>query len=285
MILITGGSGKTGKAILQALVRMGKPVRIMVHREEQGEPLLNLGASQVVVGDLLRPSDLEEAMRGIEAIYHICPNVNPHELEIGRLAIAAAQKMGVNRFVYHSVLHPQTEGMPHHWLKMRVEEKLLESGLDYTILQPAAYMQNILGQWGKITQEGKYPVPYTVHARLSMVDLGDVAEVAAKVLTETGHANAIYELSGSEAYSQEEVARVIGKCLGKPVQAVQLPLDQWESQARSGGMGEYALTTLLNMFRYYDRFGFTGNPNVLSMLLGRPPTTFEGFLNRAIHAM
>jgi uncharacterized protein YbjT (DUF2867 family) len=116
--------------------------------------------------------------------------MNPAEVEIGEGVIVAACAAGVEHVVYHSVLHPQTEAMPHHWSKLRVEEKLFESGLAYTILQPAAYMQNVLAYWEAIMEHGVYPVPYAVEARLSMVDLEDVARSAALILTEPGHIGA-----------------------------------------------------------------------------------------------
>jgi uncharacterized protein YbjT (DUF2867 family) len=129
---------------------------------------------------------LDQAVQDVRVIYHICPNVSPDELSIGRTAIAAARKAGVEHFVFHSVLHPQAESMPHHWQKLRIEEQLLESGLPYTILQPAVYMQNILVHWQTILSKGTYPVPYPVETRLSYVDLEDVAHIAAMVLTESG---------------------------------------------------------------------------------------------------
>ena len=82
--------------------------------------------------------------------------------------------------------------MPHHWKKLRVEEMLFESRLPYTILQPATYMQNLLAYWCKIHEEGIFQLPYSVETRLSMVDLNDVAQAAAIVLTEPGHVGATY---------------------------------------------------------------------------------------------
>ena len=198
------------------------------------------------------------------------------------MVIAAARSAGVEHFVYHSVLHPQVEAMPHHWLKMRVEEQLFESGLSYTILQPAAYMQNVLAQWNSIVQEGIYPVPYRVETRLGMVDLDDVAEAAAIVLTEAGHAGATYELAGAEALSQIEVAAVLADCLGRPVRAETVAIETWEQRARASGLGDYQVKTLVKMFRYYEQHDFWGNPRVLGWLLGRPPTTFAGFCRKAL---
>ena len=203
---------------------------------------------------------------------------------MGQVAIDAAREEGVGRFVYHSVLHPQVEAMPHHWQKMRVEERLFASGLGYTILQPAAYMQNVLAQWESVVRNGVYEVPYGIETRLGMVDLADVAEVAAQVLTEPGHIGAIYELSGPEALTQRQVAEVLGRRLGRPVEAQQVPLAAWEERARAAGMGDYQGQTLLHMFRYYDRHGFWGNPRVLGWLLGRAPGSFEAFIARVVEA-
>jgi uncharacterized protein YbjT (DUF2867 family) len=95
-----------------------------------------------------------------------------------RTVVAAALAKGVSRFVYHSVLHPQIEAMPHHRAKMRVEEMLFASGLELTILQPAAYMQNILGARRSVIHDGVFRVPYPVETRLSLVDLHDLADAA-----------------------------------------------------------------------------------------------------------
>ncbi len=284
MILITGAAGKTGRAVIRALVSRGQSVRALVRRPEQVRPVKELGVQEVVTGDLGDPAAVEQAVRGSRAIYHICPNMHPDEAAIGQVIIAAARSAGVQHFVYHSVLHPQAEAMPHHWLKMRVEEQLFESGLSYTILQPAAYMQNVLVQWNSIAQEGIYPVPYRVETRLGMVDLDDVADAAAAVLIEAGHAGATYELAGAEALSQIEVASVLADCLGRPVRAEAVPIETWEQRARASGLVGYQIETLIEMFHYYEQHGFWGNPHVLGWLLGRPPTTFAAFCRRVLES-
>jgi uncharacterized protein YbjT (DUF2867 family) len=224
---------------------------------------------------------VDQATQGVRAVYHICPNVSPDEVVLGEIAITAAQRAGVEHFVYHSVLHPQVEAMPHHWQKLRVEERLFESGLPYTILQPAAYMQNVLALWDQIVEQGIYPVPYAAETRLGMVDLEDVAEAAATVLTEPEHVGATYELAGAEVLSQVQVASTLGQQLGRPVRAECVPLEVWERRARGSGLGDYQIEALTKMFRYYEQHGFWGNPRVLSWLLGRPPTAFAAFVQRS----
>jgi NAD(P)H dehydrogenase (quinone) len=282
VILVTGAAGKTGQAVIKALVARRQPVRALVRRDEQTQIVKSLGAKEAIAGDMRDATTLKKAARDAYAIYHICPNVSPEEIHIGKTAIAAARETGVERFVFHSVMHPQTEAMTHHWDKLRVEEALFESGLAYTILQPSSYMQNVLGGWKAIVERGVYTVPYTVEARMSMVDLDDVAQAAAVVLTDPGHLGATYELAGPEALAQTQVAEILSKHLKRPVRAERITIDAWTLQARGSGMGEYQIETLIKMFHYYDRNGFRGNPHTLTSLLGREPTKFETFVKRAM---
>ena len=280
MILITGAAGKTGRAIIQALAKRGETVRALVHRPDQVASLKVLGADDVLVGDLLDQSVIQQAVQDVRAIYHIAPNVSPDEMAFGKNIIAAAQSADVERFVFHSVLHPQIEAMPHHWQKMRVEELLFESGLPFTILQPTAYMQNVLASWKQIVENGRYRVPYSTETRLSLVDLADVAEAAALVLSGPGYGGATIELVGTLAMSQAAIAQTLADLLERPVEAEVMSLEEWERVARASGLGDYQVLTLMKMFGYYERHGFTGNSNALKCLLGRRPTSFAEFVKR-----
>jgi NAD(P)H dehydrogenase (quinone) len=278
MILVTGSSGKTGRIVLQALAKRDVQVRALIHRADQELSIRSLGAQEVICGDMRSPQVMQQAVEGVHAIYHIPPNMHPEEVAIGQQIIEAALAAKVSHFVYHSVLKPQVEAMPHHWNKMRVEEILIASQLPYTILQPAAYMQNILANWDSILEKGEYPVPYPASTRLSLVDLVDVALAASIVLTETGHHFAIYELAGTNGISQTRVATILSEELQRQVQVCSIPVNEWEKQARASGLGSYQVETLVKMFRYYQEYGFEGNPRVLTWLLGRPPRSIQDFI-------
>ncbi|MCZ0937892.1 MAG: NmrA family NAD(P)-binding protein [Caldilineaceae bacterium] len=279
MILVTGAAGKTGRAVLEALAQTGRPARAWVRRSEQAH---DLPATETVAGDLADARLWKEACLGVDALYLICPNMYPRELEVGRLAMEAARTAGVKRFVYHSVLHPQTEEMPHHWQKLRVEEEIFRGGLSFTILQPCAYMQNVVAYLDDIVTKGRYVVPYNIRARFALVDLTDVASAAARILTESGHEGATYELAGPENLSSEEIARAFADRLQRPVEAVERSVESWESSANAGGMHSETTGFLAAMFRYYDRYGLIGNGNVLGWLLGRHPTSFTQFVTRVV---
>lgn len=256
-------------------------MRAFVHSPSQTSTLKALGAEEVSTGDLRDPAAVERAIQGVRAIYHLAPNVSPDELSIGQNVIAAAQSAGVERFVFHSVFHPQVEAMPHHWLKSRVEELVFRSGLSFTILQPIMYMQNALGPWDQILS-GSYPVPYAVETRLGLVDLEDVAEGAAIVLTQPGHDAETIEMVGTPAMTQFQIAEVLSRQLGHPVAAESVPRETWERKALASGMGDYQRSTLMKMFAYYETYGFSGNPNALRALLQRQPTLFEDFIKRIV---
>jgi NAD(P)H dehydrogenase (quinone) len=280
MILITGAGGKTGKAVLKALVARSASVRAFVRNPAHESALKMIGAREVVIGAMDDPQALARATDGVEAIYHICPNVSPHEMSFATALIAAATGSSVSRFVYHSVLHPQIEAMPHHWNKLRVEEMLFSSKLDITILQPTAYMQNSLAEWDRMVRDGIYRVPYPIDTRLSLIDLEDVAEAAAIVLTNASHSSATYELVGTPPLSQIEIADAFSRALKKPVRAEAETVESWDARAHGAGMEDHARETLAKMFRAYARDGLKGNPNVLGWLLGRPPASLENFIER-----
>ncbi len=279
-ILVTGAAGKTGQAILGALAHRQKDVRALVYRESQAALAQVSGATEVVIGDIRQKTSLMEAIAGCQAIYHICPNMAADELAIGKSVIAEARRTNIQHFVYHSVLHPQTEKMAHHWQKMRVEELLFESGLNFTILQPAPYMQNILAYWSSITRKGLLALPYHSDTIINMVDLNDVAAAAAGIIGNAGHFQATYELCGRENFSQRELAQMLSEALGRPVKNQFMDRELWADTARRNGMGEYQVETLLAMFRYYEQFHFKGNPFILEQLLERPVAGFVDFLQR-----
>lgn len=209
--------------------------------------------------------------------------MSPDEFAIGKLVINEARKAGVEHFVYHSVLHPQVEKMNHHWQKLRVEELLFESGLPFTILQPAPYMQNLLASWKSITEEGILRIPYSVNSKFSFIDLEDLAEVAKIIVTEVNHKNSIYELVGTLPMSNVEAAEIFEHVLKRKVRAEKEEIRDWKP--RASGLSEYAIENLVRMFEYYDQWGLVGNPNVLRWILKREPNSIEIFIRRALREL
>jgi uncharacterized protein YbjT (DUF2867 family) len=279
MILVTSASGHVGTAIVRALIRAGKPVRAFVHSEDGRRQLSEIGVTDVVVGDLFEESQLSAAFVGVDKVFHIGPPEHPRELGIGQAMIDLAKQHGVSQFVYFSVLHPFVSSLRHHWNKLLVQEYLVDSGMPYTILNPTMFMQSPQ----RALQSGTLALPYSSDQPMSVVDLGDVTEVALKVLTEQTHLRAVYDLVGDQPLSGRDMAQIIARVSGKAIEVQQLPLEAVMSRMpRDTPIEQYGADSLERMFGYYSRHGLTGSPNVLGWLLGRMPTSYEAFVRSSL---
>lgn len=279
-VLVTGAGGKTGRAVIAALRDHGIPVRAFVRDPDRHADLASRDDVEVVAGDQRDVDDLVTALDGCAGVYAIAPNVTPDEVAMGEAVIAAGRATGRIRVVYHSVLDPFEPAMPHHADKGRVEDLLRSSGLPATILRPNAYLQN-LDAYLEDIRAGSYRVPYGVDRGLSMVDLREIAEVAARALAGdlpagVGRSVTAHELSGPHAVSPADVARVAADILGRPVVAQRQDPDDWA--AANAHLPAEVRRRLRAMFRYYDRCGFHGDPGPLAQLLERPPGDLRTYL-------
>jgi uncharacterized protein YbjT (DUF2867 family) len=268
MILVTAAGGMTGLAVTAALRRRGLPVRALVRGRRAAAELAVLGA-EVVVGPLRDDDATAAALRGCGALYLIWPNFDADELAGATRLAQRACEAGVGRLVYHSVLRPQLERMPHHWQKLRVEEFLDTLDVDRRVVQPCAYLDNVGGQLDVVRRTGRFPSPWGVGSRLSYVDLRDVADAAAVLLTRDGLDGGTFELCGPQALDAEDIAAALARRLGHVVRAVDAP---------PAAAADHAGRCLALMSDHYREFGFTGPPFVLEALLGRPARTLDDYV-------
>jgi len=283
VILVTAANGRTGRSVVRTLARAGHRVRAFDISTDV-EQLVDEGAAEALVGDLLDPDDLRRAVEGVKAVVHIGPPMHPREAEMGHGVVAAARQAGVEHFVQFSVTHPQLEPLLNHQAKLAVERVLLLSRMPFTILQPMHYMQNI--DVARVVADGILRQPYSLDTRLAHVDLEDVTEVAAKVVGEgRHHHHATYELCGDDFLNAHELAQAISAESGRPVAAEQVPFPAGATAGpRPSEEDDYRLDALFRLFDHYGRYGITGNPNVLGWLLGRRPTSFAEYVRRSLAA-
>ena len=270
MIVVTAAGGQTGSAVVRALWSRGERVRALVGRS-QPSPELTALSGDVASIDLTDPASVEPLLAGADALYLIWPNFDPGETAGAVALLAAARRAGVGRVVYHSVLRPQARTMPHHAAKDRVEEALDSSGLTWRVLQPCAYADNLDGQLTDVAESGTFGSPWGLTQAQSLVDLRDVADAAAVLLTEDGLDGGTFEAVGPEPLTAPRIAELMGERLGREVRAVDV--------VPSGPVpDEYAARCSRLMFDHYRAHGFTGSPRVLEALLGRPARTFADHL-------
>jgi uncharacterized protein YbjT (DUF2867 family) len=281
-ILVTGASGKTGQRMVTSITKKGGTARAFVRRPEAGDPLKQAGAAEIAIGDLMDQESLRLAMTGAGQVLHICPPMHPKEDVIARTMIGLALELGINRFVLYSVLHPLLVDVPHHNRKLEAERALVDSGLSYTILQPSRYMQHLAIIWKTVLAKGVHSMPFGTTARISLVDLADLAEATARILTEPGHEAATYQLAGPDALSQDDCASIISSVLGRPIRAAAKPIEEFRLDAVAAGMPAERIETMIKMNAHYNSHGLIGNSNVLHWLLGRNPTKFVEFVLREL---
>ena len=272
MIVVTAAGGPTGSAVVRALWARGLHVRGLVGGS-QPRPELTALSAEVVAADLRQPSTVEPLLEGAAALYLIWPNFDPAETEGATALLAAARRAGVARVVYHSVLRPQARSMPHHAAKDRVEEALDAGGLRWRVLQPCAYADNLDGRLADAAATGVLRSPWGLDQAQSLVDLRDVADAAAVLLTEDGLDGGTFEAVGPEPLDAPRLARLLSEHVGRDVRA--------EDAVPEGPVPppeEYAAHCARLMFDHYRAHGFTGSPRVLEALLGRPARPYHEHL-------
>lgn len=282
MLLITAANGNQGKLLVPKLLAAGVPFRACVQSDRSEAVLRALGVQDVVVGDLTDREVLSRALTGVEIVYYIGPVLHPAEREMGLAAVEMAEAAGVRHFVFSSALHAITTALIQHEIKRDVEERLLSSTMEFTILQPSNYMLPL--KMRPVFREHVFRLSWSLDRRQSLVDLHDVTDVAFKVLTERDrHWGATYELVGEGRYTAHDLGDIISDVLGRPILVEEIDGDTYlraaVGDADPAGMPHQA-RVLRAITAYYSSHDFVGNSNVLTWLLGRRPTGFATFVRR-----
>jgi uncharacterized protein YbjT (DUF2867 family) len=279
MILVTAAHGNQGRLLIPRLISSHAAVRAWVRSEASAQALRRAGVEEVVVGDMTDQDTMARAFNGVEKVYHIGPSLHPKEKEIGIAAIDVARGAGVKHFVYSSVLHAITTDFVQHEVKRDVEEYLLSSGLEFTILQPANYMLPL--RLKSAFEQSVFRLYWSLDRRQSMVDLADVTEVAAMVLDDTDrHAGATYELVAPGRHTAYDIAEIISSVVGRDISTELIDPEMYIAQFLGINPDPYQVRGARAISARLSTHDFIGNPNVLTWLLGRQPTTFAQFTRK-----
>lgn len=276
MILVTGAGGVVGTAVVEALAREGAPVRLAHHSEQKAAAARARGQDALAV-DFARPDTLAPALEGVEALFLLGAG-GESQIQGESNVVEAAERAGVRHVVKLSVWRAKEEAYQFARIHRKVEQTIEKSGLTYTFLRPNGFMQNFLTYMGASIRQGDAFHQPAADARISHVDVRDIARVAARALRERGHEGKAYELSGPAALSYAEAAAVLSRVLERPIRYVALS----DEDARGGMVGagipaDYA-DALVDLNRLYRTgAGAALSPDVQSVT-GREPGTFEQFV-------
>ena len=275
-ILVTGGTGNVGGAVVSELLKRGADVRVLARK--QPEPGKLPAGVEVSIGDLLDPVSVEQAMQGVDKLF-LLNAVVTDELTQALIAYDIAKKVGLKHVTYLSVFKvEQFRDVPHFASKLAVESTLREFGVPYTILRPAYYIQNDVNLKDALLGAGVYPMPIGI-VGIATADVQDIAEAAAISLTEEGHDGQTYDIVSPTMISGPGNAALWSKMLGKEIKYTGHNFDQWEQTMRAR-MPSWSAFDLRMMLQGYFERGFASTETEvarLTKLLGRAPRSYEDF--------
>jgi uncharacterized protein YbjT (DUF2867 family) len=276
MILVTGATGKTGRALVQELVSMGVAVRAVVRDRAKAADIAAAGA-EIAVADLSRAETLASILVGIDKAY-LMTAADPQQVLLHSNFIRAAKQAGVRHIVRHSVrgADPDSPVKLGRWHAISQKE-LEDSGMVWTHLQPVYNMQNFLTFAATIQSQGAFYAPMRDGA-LSMVDARDVAAVAATTLVDDiHHRRKTYLITGPEALTFAEAAEQLSAVLGKPVRYMDISREDARKALLHRGVPEWYIEDLLGFYDFYSTGAGAAVSDVVARTTGHPGRRFHQF--------
>ena len=273
-VLVVGGTGTVGTAVIDRLRASGHQARVMTRSADRARQLP--ADVEAVIGDLERPETLPAAFEGVDAAF-LNAALARTETAQGLAGVAAAKAAGVGRLVYMSVVMPTgSERIPHFASKIPVEHAVQASGLAWTILRPNNFFQNDAWLKEAITNVGVYPQPLGDRG-VNRVDVRDIAEATVNAITRG--VGGIVPLNGPRGLTGDDTARVYTEALGRPVRYAGNDLDRWAAQAASM-FPEWLVGDLRIMYEFFVENGAHASGRDFAVqedLLGHAPRPFEAF--------
>jgi uncharacterized protein YbjT (DUF2867 family) len=273
-ILITGVTGNIGGAVIDHLLTQKATVRGLVRDPKKATHLESQGV-ELAIGDFSKPDRLDAVLQGIEAAFLMMPN-DAHQVELECNFIDAAKRAGVRHIVKLSVLRSGEVPSTFQQWHRQIEEYLEQSGVAWTHLRPNMFMQNMRWFAQTIAQQGVF-YHSIGDTKISHVDGQDVAAVAAVCLSQPGHENQAYDLTGAEAISFAQIASTFAKVLNRPVQYVQVSPAEFKAARLANGEPEWYLDAEAQLFGCWQAGAGSAITPTIAALLDRSPNSFEAF--------
>jgi len=274
-ILVTGATGTIGSEVVKALAaKPGVTVRVGVRSAAKAEKLL--AANVVPVDfDYDRPETIAAAVQGADRVFLLTP-FTENQVALAKALIDAAKAAGVKHLVKLSAIGADIEPGIQLGRWHREIEKLVEaSGISYTVLRPASFMDNYIN-FSPPGPDGNIYLPLGTGA-VSYIDARDIAAVAAAVLTEEGHYGKAYDLTGPEALTMAEVAKAIGEASGRDVHYVDVPEEAAKKAMLDMQMPAWMVDAMMELHGIC-KAGYAGGISPLvEKLTGQKPRSFAQF--------
>ncbi len=267
-VLVIGATGKTGRRLVPLLLAGGHRVRAATRR-----PAAAPDGAVPVRFDWADETTHGPALEGAEAVYLVTPELRLDHAEVVIPFVARAREAGVRRVVFLSV-RGIDQGPDNDFL--RVERALAESGMEWTVLRPTWFTQNFTeGAFAPAPHNGFSIIACAGEGRIPFIDTEDIAAVAAAALTGDGHHGQIYDLSGPEAITFGEAARILGEHAGRDIPYVDVPAEDFGAALRGAGLPDDYAALLVMMLQVAAAGHEAAISDGVARALGREATSVE----------
>jgi uncharacterized protein YbjT (DUF2867 family) len=282
MILVTGGTGTSGAAIVRALLDRAERPRVLARDPEKAAALLGDDV-EIARGDTNDPASLDAALEGVDRALLLSPSV-PQLAQLEANFVDAAKRAGVERIVKFSVIGAD----PNHAIRFQrqhaeSEQRLKASGIAWTMLRPTFFLQNLLGLRHSI-RSGAIHMP-TGNGRASHVDVRDIAAVAAAALTEPGHEGKAYDITGPASLSYADIAAILTRVLGHDVKHVDVTPDAARQALLGAGIPQWNVDGINELSAGVKDGIFDVVTTVVRDVGGKDPITPEQFIREHAGAL
>lgn len=283
MIVVTGATGRTGRHVVRNLVSAGVPVRAMTRSPERASALPELAGADLVPGDPAQPETLEAAFAGADKMF-LLPPPAAHWEQAEAHMVRAARRAGVRHVVKLSIIRLQPDPPSLIFQFHRKAERELEaSGMSWTHLRATSFMQNITELWLPLSESDCVFKHCTGSGKLALIDVRDVADAAAVVLSRPGHENRAYELTGPEPLSYAEAAARMSAVLGRQLRCEDMPPAEFEQfLARKGFPAELAAAVTIIYGQAFREGLGAAVSSTFQELTGKAPRTIEDFARETL---
>lgn len=227
-------------------------------------------------GDFAEPATFELALKEVDRLFLLIPSSEKVEQE-QRNFVDAAQRSRVKHIVKLSQLGAD-EKAPGRFQRYHaaVERHILESGIPYTFLRPNLFMQGLLNFRSTISSQSAFYAP-AGDAKVSVVDVRDIASVAARTLTEPGHEWKTYEITGTQALTHAEMGDQLSKAMGRQIRYIDVPPDAMRQAMLGLGMPAWQAEGLVEDYDHYRRGEAAAITSTVREVTGRDATAFSQF--------
>lgn len=273
--LVTAATGNVGSALVSELRARGVEVRAFVRDARKATARLEEGV-ELARGDFSDPDTVERALAGVDRAFLACGNV-PGQVEHETDLIDAAARAGVERIVKLSALGARAGSPLSFWdWHGRIEERLRESEIGWTMLRPPSFMTNLLMTAPAIAATGKL-FAAVGDARIALVDPRDVAAVAAEALIEDGHEGVAYVPTGPDALTYGEIARALSEVTGRTIEYVAIPDEAARAGMLEAGLPDYLVDFLVMLAAEVRAGAGSQVSDTVRAVTGRDPRAFAEF--------